>query len=74
MSTDPVLTADTGTVWKESLPAFQMRKADPAGVPSGVTYAGIIRTPDGTFGIHAYVRELDDGHKEFIGGLFRVDE
>jgi len=65
---------DVPAVLTDAPPAFRLRKADPNGVPNGVTYAGIIRTPDGeTFGIHARVVELEDGHKEFVGGLFRVD-
>jgi len=64
---------DVPAVLTDAPPAFQLRKADPADVPAGVTYAGIVRTPDGSYGIHARVVELEDGHKEFVGGLFRVD-
>ena len=65
---------DVPAVLTDAQPQFQLRKADPKDVPEGVTYAGIVRTPDGEhFGIHARVVELEDGHKEFMGGLFRVD-
>jgi len=77
MSTDPDLNSDaeSGTVLKELLPGFEMRKADPKTAPAGVTYAGIVRTPDGqSYGIHARVVELGGGHKGFVGGLFRIDE
>lgn len=58
----------------EMTPGFELRKAVAGKVPEGITYAGIVRTPDGeTYGIHARVEELDDGHKRFVGGLFRVE-
>lgn len=57
-----------------SFPEFRLRRAEEESVPPGVTHVGILTTPDGeTFGVHARVVETDDGHKEFVGGLFRVD-
>lgn len=54
-------------------PEFRLHRAQPGTVPDGVAYAGTITTPDGeTYGVHARVIETD-GHKEFVGGLFRVD-
>lgn len=55
----------------DSPPAFELRRADPKAAPEGVTYAGIVRLPNGeVWGIHAYVPE---GEKRFIGGVFAVD-
>ena len=52
---------------------FLLQRADPSKVPDGVTYAGVLLTPDGeALGIHARVVELD-GHKVFRGGLFPID-
>lgn len=54
-------------------PEFRLWKAKPGTVPDGVTYAGTIVTPDGeAYGVHARVVETD-GHKEFVGGLFRIE-
>lgn len=66
--------SDVPAVLKEVPPGFQLRRADPEKVPAGVEYAGIVRTPEGdAYGIHARVVELDGGHKEFVGLLYRMD-